>query len=95
MGDRVYTSNGARKYIGLHDQVLRRPWTAKRCYRREADKPYDVSDIRSTSPHSSHLLGKIERISPALRRELMISRTLSKLTDDGNDEDGSELQKAK
>jgi hypothetical protein len=101
MGDRVYTSDGRRRYIGLHGEVMQRPWTARRKKTRNlytgSNDAHDVSDIEpaSINPYSPALLRDIERLSKAILRELMKIQTLARFTDDGIDEDDPELQEAK
>jgi hypothetical protein len=92
MGDRRYTRRGERKYIGLQNEILERPWTAKR-YNRRADS-FDPNDctIDSIGPGGDYPLGDIVRLSKALRRALVTYQTVARFTEDREKKADPELQ---
>ncbi|KAF2122249.1 hypothetical protein BDV96DRAFT_682226 [Lophiotrema nucula] len=69
--DRTYELNNKRKYVGLHGELLDRPWTAKK---RRIDRPLD-NDFSSRAgipkedliQGSAHLLNDVRVVAKALR----------------------------
>lgn len=94
MGDRRYERRGRRRYIGLQNEILRRPWTAKR-YDAFDDLLYlsDGDDlITSIEPGGHYPLGDIARLSKVLRTTLMKYQTVLEFTEEKENSADPELQ---
>lgn len=103
MGDRIYTSDGKRKYIGLHNELLDRPWTAKKRRRQVANVPHDQywpTDTAGLTAESigacnPSVLGDIRRIAEVFRDTLREFESISRFTNTEEARCNAQLQHAK
>ncbi|KAF2818850.1 hypothetical protein CC86DRAFT_388547 [Ophiobolus disseminans] len=103
MGDRVYTPQGQRKYIGLHNELLDRPWTAKK--RRGSVTDRAVEDFRVAevtgitpdriTPLNPSLLGDVDVMARMFRQVCGRQESIARFTEDSLLPDDSELKFAK
>ena len=91
-GDRVYTTDGKRKYIGLHNELFDRPWTAKR--QRSPQKIRQLQP-RMITPHGESLLGDIDIMAREFRRICGHQDALARFSDNDVDQSDDKLQIAK